>query len=361
MSEFVLSKRVVLEKFNEVSSIADIVSYSSKTNPFVTGVLEKATASMFSIHFVNELVHVQDLSRVIFLLQATSFDQLNYLFNNGVTWFVVDNVYDLNTVYDFIDKTDAKINLFLRYKLKEHTLRTEKYYVFGMTSKTIVENIELIKKKYSNNILKLGLHMHRKTQNQFEWNLKDELVDSFSGVFDKLDVINIGGGLPSVYANTNSNVINVIKRKIIDLKIYLNSKGLSLMIEPGRFISAPAVILKTRIVGVHDSTLVVDASVYNSDLDALIVPVKLRVLGEIDKSVYLKNKSNYFAYTVKGITPCSMDIFRYRVYLTKKSVNDSLIFLNAGAYNFYSDFCDLNRIPTMVQEDFDDEFYEYSR
>ena len=54
------------------------------------------------------------------------------------------------------------------------------------------------------------------------------------------------------------------------------------------------------------------------------------------------------AYVVKGITPCSMDLFRYRVYLKDPKVGDKLTFLNAGAYNFSTDFCDLNKLNTEI-------------
>ena len=45
-----------------------------------------------------------------------------------------------------------------------------------------------------------------------------------------------------------------------------------------------------------------------------------------------------------------MDLFRYRVYLNEPRVGDSLVFLNATAYNFCSDFCDLEEIETEVGE-----------
>ena len=79
----------------------------------------------------------------------------------------------------------------------------------------------------------------------------------------------------------------------------------------------------------------------NSDMDAIIVPVKLLIQGELDKS---KGKP----FVVKGITPCSVDLFRYRVYLDNPKVGDELVFLNAGAYNFSSDFCDLEKVETDI-------------
>ncbi|MBU0615504.1 MAG: decarboxylase, partial [Nanoarchaeota archaeon] len=76
-------------------------------------------------------------------------------------------------------------------------------------------------------------------------------------------------------------------------------------------------------------------------MDAIIVPVKLLIEGERQEGT---------PYAVKGCTPCSMDLFRYKVYLDDPKVGDMLVFLNAGAYNFASDFCDLEKLPTEVVE-----------
>ena len=56
------------------------------------------------------------------------------------------------------------------------------------------------------------------------------------------------------------------------------------------------------------------------------------------------------AYVVKGSTPCSMDLFRYRVYLKDPKIGDELVFLNAGAYNFTTDFCDLEKLKMELVE-----------
>ena len=115
------------------------------------------------------------------------------------------------------------------------------------------------------------------------------------------------------------------------------------MLEPGRFIAAPAGKLITQVVGIHDNNIIVNASVYNTDMDALIVPVKLLVEGELKQG---EGKN----YVVKGSTPCSMDLFRYRVWLFDIKVGDELVFLNAGAYNFSTNFCDLEELETEVVE-----------
>ncbi|MEE9525142.1 MAG: decarboxylase [Candidatus Woesearchaeota archaeon] len=342
MAKFILSRKKVLEQYDKVEKVADIVSYSSKTNPDVTKILEEETKCMFSIHLTNELVNIRDKSRVLFLAQAWDKDLIQELMGEGIKNFVIDNESDLEILLKFLDETKVKVNLLLRIKLRENTIRTEKYFVFGMPSEFVNEKIKELKK--NENIEKLGVHFHRKTQNMSEWNLRYEISNILDeDIISMIDIVNIGGGLPSIYANTNEDVIRTVFDKIKDFRQWLAERDIQIMIEPGRFIAAPAVKLVTKIIAIYENNIIVDASVYNTDMDAVIVPVKLLVEGELDK-----NEGK--AYVIKGKTPCSMDLFRYRVYLDNPKVGDEIVFLNAGAYNFSSDFCDLKKLETGMME-----------
>jgi len=348
-SKFIISKSKVLEQYNKVKQSCNTVSYSSKTNQDVTKILEKETNCMFSVHLVNELKHISDKSRVIFLAQAWDNNLIQNLINDGIRWFVVDNESDIITLTTFLEnnKNTPKINLLLRLKLKEHTIRTEKYFVFGMNSDII--NKQLKKLRNNNQIEKLGIHFHRKTQNMAEWNLKYELNNIIEEEnWKNIDVVNIGGGIPSKYANTNEDVIRTVFDKIAELREWLKEKEISLIIEPGRFIAAPAGRLITQIMSIDERNITVNASVYNTDMDALIVPVKLLVEGELTKEE--AQEKGLKPFVIKGLTPCSMDLFRYRAYLDNPKVGNTLVFINAGAYNFTSDFCDLEKLETEVVE-----------
>lgn len=343
---FVISKSLVISQYEKAKAHADAISYSSKTNTDITPILEAETDSMFSVHTKIALKHVNDKSRVIFIAQGWTPQDIKDLIELGVKWFVVDNEVDLDTLLEFVKTLDIKINLLLRLKLKENTIKTEKYYVFGMKSQTIETRINEIRnnKELSKRIEKLGIHFHRKTQNMSEWKLKYELINTFETDFwKKINVVNIGGGLPSVYANTNIKVFDGIFSRIDEFRLWLNNQNIEMIIEPGRFIAAPAVKLKTKIIAIHENTIIVDASVYNGDLDAIVVPIKLLIEGELPKG---EKKP----FIVKGVTPCSMDIFRYKVYLDNPKVGDLLVFKNAGAYNFASDFCDLLKVEREIVE-----------
>jgi len=339
---FTLSKKIILEKYFEIEQISDLVSYSSKTNPLVSPILEQETKTYFSIHLENELKNVSDKKRVIYLAQGWNEKSIYRLMLEGIDKFAVDNEPDLEELLNFLKKNPLqKIEiLFLRMKLKENTLKTEKFFVFGMKSETINQQIKKLKNHPQ--IKNLGIHTHRKTQNMAEWNLEYEYQQVLSEeTMETINYLNIGGGLPSTYANTNEKVIDSIKEKIKQLKKYLNEKNIKLIIEPGRYIAAPAGKLHSKILRIYENNIIVNASVYNTDMDALIVPVKLLIEGE-------EKKGEGEPYVIKGITPCSMDLFRYRVYLKKPQEGDEIIFLNAGAYNFSSNFVDLEELETRI-------------
>ena len=152
-AKFILSKSKLLEQYNKVKDAADIVSYSSKTNQEVTKLLGKETGCMFSVHLVNELKHVSDKSRVIFLAQAWNQDEIKSLTDDGIRFFAVDNLPDLDELTKFLGNNNVKVKLLLRMKLKEYTIRTERYFVFGMDSEIINKKVKELR---NNKFYKVG-------------------------------------------------------------------------------------------------------------------------------------------------------------------------------------------------------------
>ncbi|MFW6231162.1 MAG: decarboxylase, partial [Nanoarchaeota archaeon] len=93
---FEISRKIVLKQYRKLTSISDSVAYSSKTNPQITPILEEHTDALFSVHVMNELRHINDMSRVMFLPQAWKKDDVSELLKKGVTQFVMDNEQDLD-------------------------------------------------------------------------------------------------------------------------------------------------------------------------------------------------------------------------------------------------------------------------
>ena len=57
-------------------------------------------------------------------------------------------------------------------------------------------------------------------------------------------------------------------------------------------------------------------------------------------------------YLLKGNSPTRDDIFRYKVKLQNPQVGDGIIFLNAGAYNYTTDFFGYKKLKTEIKENF---------
>jgi len=335
-AKFVLNKKRLLEQYNIMKDLADEVSYSYKTNPFIGTILEKETPCMFSVHSKGLLKLIKDKSRVWFFAQAWDNEELYNLFNKKIDKFVVDNEMDLKTLMNYIEKNNKQIDLMLRMRLKEKTVHTGKHYVFGMFSEQINKFIpELRKNKLIKN---LGIQFHRKTQNISEWSLKEEVSSTLDEkTLSLIDMMDIGGGLPIDYKNSHvkEGVLPSIFNKIKDLKKLLEQKNIKMIIEPGRFIAGPCIKLETYIKNIYNNNIVVDCSVYNSAMDTFVAHVRMNVEGELEKGD---------AYTIKGSTPDSMDILRYRVFLKNPKLGDKITFLNAGAYTFSTDFCGLEKL-----------------
>ena len=78
-------------------------------------------------------------------------------------------------------------------KFQEHRVGTGKYFVYGLPSNKVNEIIEEIK---DNPLIdKLGIHLHRKSQNTSEWEIVEEVEDSLAKeTLERINMINLGGG-----------------------------------------------------------------------------------------------------------------------------------------------------------------------
>lgn len=337
-ARFVLSKSKLIRQYNRIASVVDKVSYSYKTNPLVGSLLEKETDCDFAVHFANTLPLIKDKKRVWFLALALSPASLHKVMSAGVRSFIIENGADLKTLLNYVDRHDKKINLMLRLRMKEHTIKTEMHYVYGMYSSLVNELIP--KLRGNKHIGVLGVHFHRKTENIGEWEITDELSELLpKETMERIDVLNIGGGMPVEYKNYSAETLPHIFKRIKEARRWANGYGAKLMAEPGRFIAAPSIELRCSVIGIAESTAFVNCSVYNSAMDTIVDNVKLPVKGETERGK---------SYLIKGFTPDSRDIFRYKVRMRNVKIGDTITFLNAGAYTYSTDFCNLRKLKTVI-------------
>lgn len=336
-ARFVLSRSRLMETYAFLESLCPNISYSLKTNPEVGRLLENETKCGFSVHSVEGLSDIKDFSRVWFIAEALDEETLSLLFRKNIKGFVIENESDLRILLDFMEKKRLKTSILLRMKFQETTVYKGRYFLFGMDAKAINRLIPELRK--NKRIERLGIHFHRQTQNKGNWSMKYMLEESLPReTLENIDMVNIGGGIPVKYKNSTDSNLDYIKEKIGELREWLEGMGIEMMMEPGRPLAAPPVRLECFITSVWGRNITVNCSVYNTSMDTIIVPFKLLVEGE----------GGGKSFIIKGCTPCSMDIFRYDVKLKDPKKGDKITFLNAGAYNFSSDFCNLRKLDTII-------------
>ena len=348
-AKFILSKKVLKEQIKKLEDLGLKISYSYKTNRIVGKVLQEIEGGkniFFSIHAKEEIEEIKDKNKIWFFNQAESEEEIKELLETGIRNFVIDNEVDFENLLKVIEEMKIKINLSLRMKFQEHRIGTGKYFVYGMPSQKVNELIFGIK---NNPLLeKLGIHLHRKSQNTSEWEIVDELKDSLNEeTMKRINFVNLGGGIPSNYRNSSSDSLNYIFLKLKEVKKWLDEKNIESIIEPGRFLAAPCIKLETEIIQKYDNNLIINTTIYNCALDTLLTETKMLIEGELSED----EEGEYFL--IKGNSPTRDDIFRYKVKLNKNiKVGDKIIFLNAGAYNYTTDFFGYKKLDTEIKEDF---------
>ena len=343
-AKFILSKKFLKEQVKTLEDLGLKISYSYKTNRIVGDILQELCPSVdFSIHAREEIEMIKDKSKISFFTQAELEEELAEILKSGIRSFVIDNEVDLERILNVIKKQKTIINLSLRMKFQEHRVGTGKYFVYGMSAIRVNEII--FKIKDNKFIDKLGVHLHRKSQNTSEWEIVEELKDSLTEEsLERINMINLGGGVPSIYRSSSVNVFPYIFDKLKKAREWLEEKNIVTIIEPGRFIAAPCVKLQVEIIQIYDGNLIVNTTIYNCALDNILTGTKMLVEGEKDSS-----DKNYTDYLIKGNSPTRDDIFRYKVKLpTNLKVGDKIIFLNAGAYNYTTDFFGYKKLTTEV-------------
>ncbi len=347
VSKFILSKKVLKEKVKLLEDLGLKISYSYKTNRIVGDILQETSPSVdYSIHAKEEIEMIKDKSKVSFFMQAELEDEIENTLDVGIREFVIDNEVDLRRLLQVVARVKTKINISLRMKFQEHRVGTGKYFVYGMASSKVNELI--LELKDHEFVDKLGVHLHRKSQNTSEWEIKDEVKDSLTlPVLERLDTLNLGGGLPSIYRSSSVDVLPYVFDKLKKAKEFLDSYNIETLIEPGRFLAAPCVKLVTEVIQKYDNNLIVNTTVYNCAVDNVLTSTKMLVEDE--------DKGETKEFLIKGNSPTRDDIFRYRVKLSRDiKVGDKIVFLNAGAYNYTTDFFGYKKLDTEVREEFED-------
>lgn len=201
----------------------------------------------------------------------------------------------------------------------------------------------ILELKENPNIKTLGIHIHRKSQNTSEWEIADEIKDSITEeALSTITTLNLGGGLPVQYKSYTSSTLPYILKKLEDAKKFLDTYNIQTIIEPGRFIAAPPCKLHTNIIQIQNHNIVLNTTIYNCAVDTTLTETKMLIEQEIPED------EDGAYYLLKGNSPTRDDIFRYKVKLQDPKVGDEITFINAGAYNYTTDFFGYKKLETII-------------
>ncbi len=341
---FTLSKSKLLSQLKILTDLGLKISYSYKTNRQIGNILQETSPeTRFSLHANEEIPMIKNKSKISFFTQAESTEELIQIIKQGVTNFVIDNEIDLENLTKSAKQTKTKITISLRMKFQEHRIGTGKYFVYGMPAKKVNELI--LNLKENSNIKELGIHIHRKSQNTSEWEIVEELKDSLTKeTLETITTLNLGGGLPVRYKSYTSSTLPYILQKLSNAKKFLDTHSIQTTIEPGRFIAAPPIKLHTNIIQIQENNIILNTTIYNCALDNILTETKMLVEQEMPDN----QEGQYFL--LKGNSPTRDDIFRYKVKLQNPKIDGEITFINAGAYNYTTDFFGYKKLETKITE-----------
>jgi ornithine decarboxylase len=335
MTKFITSRQRTLDLYHDMADLGLNIIYSRKTNPLIWQILRDTDCDV-ACHSIAATRNVQQRDKIWYYPLATTADEYKRLYDAGIRQFVIDNTTDLDRLLDTLDGVD----LLLRMQRKERTMHAGRHYVFGMAIDDVHNLIHDL--KGDDRINRLGVHFHRKTQNIAEWNLTNELPPTINPVLDEIDLLNIGGGFPAPYKSVSDTNLDRIFDHVREFRAWLPDE-VTLQAEPGRYIAAPSTKCEADVLDIRDNTIFIDWSIFNGCLDAVLVNYRLHVEGELEQG-------NGERYLIKGKTPDSQDVLRYEVWL--EDVGDTITFENAGAYNFTTDFCELEKPEEVIVDTF---------
>ena len=326
----IFNPKIVVEQFEWLRKRLHeniIIGYSTKSNPDreILNIL-KDKVSFFTV------IGERDIRN--YLGYDITLNVVNILDPTDTSFYSLENtVWVAHTIeqYEEFKSHGARVMLRFNHHVLSSSLFSPHISRFGMERDEIIE--------ISNKEDVEGVHAHLASQaiNVEEWRryfgeLRKLIKDA------RVSRINIGGGFP--YPYTDDVVLAPIIEEINRFSKIMERKGVEVMIEPGRFLSAPSRIGVMEVLKVIDKgdcyIAITNASCYNMHPDIILVNEEHKLF-----TVHEKEKSK--AGVVRGITMDSVDLFS-RNFEGKLKKGDLLVIEGIGAYNFHSTFFNLPQI-----------------
>jgi len=332
----VMRKTLLENRYGEVEKHFDRfrVYYAVKAND-EEGVIKTFAdrGSGFEVASIAELQKVFKYNvspdRVISSNPVKPLKFIDFCLNEGVDRFAVDSFAEVDKIARFKKRARVYVRLSVPNIGSEWPLSGK----FGVDVDTAVEIMEYANHK---GLIPYGLTFHVGSQcnNLQNWFVAikraKELWDKLAIKGIKLQMLNIGGGIPARYTGESLSVAEIASYVKGLLNKYFGITPFELQMEPGRGLVAEAGVMVVSVIGRatrgKEEWLYIDSGVFHGLAEAL---------GGIRYSFYTPKGDieNLRFFTVGGISCDSMDVVARNVALPENiDVGDRLYILTAGAY-----------------------------
>ena len=336
------------------------ILYAVKTNPnekvlkqiILNGVCNFDVASINEIKLIKKL---KPDAKLYFMHTIKSRENIaEAYFNLGIRDFALDSKDELQKILDSTNQA-KDLNLYVRIAISNEHAEIDLSRKFGALPSEALGLVRLCKEHSK----KIGISFHVGSQCMHKISFSKAITE-VGNIIKKTkiipDIINVGGGFPSVYPDLNPEPLN---NYMDEIKIALKNLKLpnmpELFCEPGRAIVAESGSAIVKVVLRKKHKLYINDGTYGSLFDAgvpnLVFPSKMISNGRIQSK-------KLTAFSFFGPTCDSMDYMKGPFLLPNNIKEGDYIELGQlGAYGltfrtkfngFYSDqICEVSDKPIM--------------
>ena len=266
------------------------VLYAVKTNPdekvikqiTLNGVEDFDVASLNEIKLIKR---IKPKANLYFMHTIKSKESISSAyFDYGVKSFALDNKDELRKILE-ATKQAKDLNLYVRIAVSNEHAEIDLSRKFGALPSEALGLVRLCKEHSK----KLGISFHVGSQCMHKISYSNGIRE-IGNIIKKTkivpDVINVGGGFPSVYPDLNpeplNNYINEIKKSLKNLKL---TKLPEIICEPGRAIVAESGSTIVKVILRKKQNLYINDGTYGSLFDAgvpnFVLPTKMITQGRV--------------------------------------------------------------------------------
>ena len=340
------------------------ILYAVKTNPnpFILDTIIKSGINQFDVASVREIKAVRKLDENVkcsYMHTVKSRENIKEAyFNHGVKTFALDSKDELMKIIESTNYAED-LELFVRVSVSNEHAEIDLSKKFGaLTSEAI--GLFRLTKQYSK---KIGISFHVGSQCMHPISYAKG-IEEIGKIIKKTkilpDIINVGGGFPTIYPDLVSqpliNYFEEIKNSLINLKL---DKLPEVICEPGRAIVAESGSTLVKVILRKKQKLFINDGTYGTLFDAgvpnIVYPSKLITNGRVVSK-------KITAFDFYGPTCDSMDYMKGPFLLPNNVKEGDYIELGQlGAYGltfrtefngFYSDtIYEVEDAPIMTMYD----------